>query len=157
MCAVMLLWGLICKITRCNILGICVCWPKDITQSSLISSACRCTTLCPTWVFLVGDGLALCGDRVLEDVHSILDSLPVQTNLQRVDAGRHILGQEVAWLGPQPLKEGGYLLLTQTWRSKKGERMKGRIKDKPKEWRWEDKPKQSQHVIGRLSQTVSWL
>lgn len=67
--------------------------------------SCRCYAL--TWVFLVGDGFALCGDRVLEDVHSILDSLPVQTNLQRVDAGRHILGQHVAWLSPQPLQEGG--------------------------------------------------
>lgn len=76
---------------------------------------CEHAALCPTWVFLVGDGLALCGERVLEDVHSILDGLPVQTNLQRVDAGRHILGQQVAWLGPQPLQEGGHLLLTQTW------------------------------------------
>lgn len=78
---------------------------------------------------------------MLEDVHSILDSLPVQTNLQRVNAGRHILGQEVAWLAPQPLKEGGYLLLTQTWRNKKGGReewMKGRIKDREAELRWED-------------------
>lgn len=58
---------------------------------------------------------------MLEDVHSILDSLPVQTNLQWVNAGRHILGQQVAWLGPQPLKEGGYLLLTQTWTSEKGD------------------------------------
>lgn len=72
-----------------------------------------------TWVFLIGDGLALCGDRVLEDVHSILYSLPVKTNLQRVDAGWHILGQQVTWLGPHPLNKGGDLLLTQTFREKK--------------------------------------
>lgn len=67
-----------------------------------------------TWVFLVGDRLALCGNRVLEDVHGILDSLPVKTNLQRVNAGWYILGQQVAWLGPQPLNEVNYLFLTQS-------------------------------------------
>ncbi|KAF3847921.1 hypothetical protein F7725_020949 [Dissostichus mawsoni] len=55
----------------------------------------------------------------MEDVHSILDGLPLQTDLQRVDAGRHILGQQVARLGPQPLQEGGDFLLTQTCRSEK--------------------------------------
>lgn len=82
---------------------------------------CNCITSCPTWVFLVGDGLALCGNRVLEDVHSILYSLPVKTHLQRVDAGWHILGQQVTRLRPHPLNKGGYLLLTQTFRNKKWE------------------------------------
>lgn len=89
-----------------------------LVQSTCV---CNCITSCPTWVFLVGDGLALCGDRVLEDVHSILYSLPVKTNLQRVDAGWHILGQQITRLRPHPLNKGCYLLLTQTFRNKKWE------------------------------------
>lgn len=72
-----------------------------------------------TWVFLVGDGLALCGNRVLEDVHSVLYSLSLQTNLQWVDACRHVLCQQVAWLGLQPFGEVCNLLWTQTWRTRK--------------------------------------
>lgn len=44
-----------------------------------------------TRVFLVGDRFALCGDSVLEGVHRVLDRLTVQTNLEWVDAGGHIL------------------------------------------------------------------
>lgn len=58
-------------------------------------------------------------------MHGILDSLPVQTHLQRVDAGGHVLGQQVAWLSSQPLDEGGHLLLTQTWRRQKKKRVEG--------------------------------
>lgn len=111
-------------------------WPTSVSDDRTAKATCRgfsssrkwCTCDCchwtigPTWVFLVGDGFALCGDRVLEDVHGVLDSLPVQTNLQRVDTGGHVLGQQVAWLGSQPLEEGGHLLLTQTWWRQKGKK-----------------------------------
>lgn len=55
---------------------------------------------------------------MLEDVHGVLDCLPVETHLQRVDAGGDVLGQQVARLRPQPLLEGGDLLLAQTWISR---------------------------------------
>lgn len=62
----------------------------------------------------MGDGLALAGDGVLEDVDGVLHRRPVQTHLQRVDAGRHILSQQVAGLRLQLLSEGGDLLRAQT-------------------------------------------
>lgn len=78
-------------------------------------------------------------------MHGILDSLPVQTNLQRVDARGHILGQQVTWLGPQPLNEGGYLLLTQTWEgSKTGERFESRVKY--------NKEEEESYSLGTVSQ-----
>lgn len=69
------------------------------------------TTL--TGVLLVGDGLALGGQGVLEDLHSVLHHLALQAHLQRVAARRHILGQQEAGLGPQPAAEGSGLLWAQ--------------------------------------------
>lgn len=68
-----------------------------------------------TRALLVGDGLALHWNAVLEDVHSVLDRLPVQANLQRVDAGGDILGQQVARFCLQALGEGSNLILAESW------------------------------------------
>lgn len=69
------------------------------------------TTL--TGVLLVGDGLALGRQGVLEDLHSVLHDLALQAHLQRVAARCHILGQQEAGLGPQPAAEGSGLLRAQ--------------------------------------------
>lgn len=59
-----------------------------------------------TRVLLVGDGLALGRHGVLEDLYGVLHHLPLQTHLQRVAAGRHVLGQQELRLSPQPPGEG---------------------------------------------------
>lgn len=66
-----------------------------------------------TGVLLVGDGLALGGHGVLEDLHGVLHHLPLQAHLQRVVACRHVLGQQELRLGPQPPSEGDGLLRAQ--------------------------------------------
>ena len=57
-----------------NILGLHTCF-------NLIGQQAMSIETCPTRVLLVSDRLPLGGDCVLEDVHSVLDRLPVQTHL----------------------------------------------------------------------------
>ena len=83
--------------------------------TQLVCMMYSCVTIVCTWVLLVGDRLSLCRDGVLEDVYSVLYRLPVQANLQRVNAGGDILGQQVAWLFPETLWKGRNFLQTQAW------------------------------------------